>query len=86
MFNENDLWARVQRGELTKKLVDESHPTSPRASLPVCTRSQIVAYLDDKGAKVALVHQYLLPDGTLGASGRPDPKHLLLNGVLYTVA
>jgi hypothetical protein len=23
---------------------------------------------------VALAHQFLLPDGTLGGSGRPDPK------------
>jgi hypothetical protein len=30
-----------------------------------------------EGTQVAIVHQYLLPNGTVGASGRPDPKWLL---------
>jgi hypothetical protein len=30
-----------------------------------------------------MVHQYLQPDGTLGASGQPDPKRLLHDGILY---
>jgi len=25
---------------------------------------------------IAIVHQYLLPNGTLGGSGRPDPKRV----------
>jgi hypothetical protein len=29
------------------------------------------------------VHQYLRPDGTLGLSGRPDPKLVLYEGVVY---
>jgi hypothetical protein len=33
-----------------------------------------------------MYHQYLLPDGkTLGASGHPDPKRVLKDGVLYVV-
>ena len=36
----------------------------------------MVRYLDADGNVVAMVHQYLLPDGTLGASGNPDPKWL----------
>lgn len=39
----------------------------------------------DEGQKVAGVHQYLRVDGTLGASGRPDPKELLIGGVLYII-
>jgi hypothetical protein len=49
----------------------------------MCTRSQYLIYVDNNGKKVAGVHQYLRPDGKLGASGRPDPKELLINGVLY---
>lgn len=82
MFNEQDFWGRAERGELMQSLMADSHPSSPRANLPICTRSQMVAYFD-KGVKVALVHQYLRPDGTLGASGRPDPKRLLLGGAAY---
>lgn len=85
LFNDGDFWARSQRGELTQTVMAESHPRPPRASLPTCTRSQIVAYFDAQDVKVALVHQYLLPDGSLGASGRPDPKKLLVNGVLHIV-
>ena len=40
---------------------------------PAGTRSQVVPYFI-KGVKIALCHQYLRPDGTVGASGLPDPK------------
>ena len=54
----------------------------PLAREPYCTRSQIVRYYD--GAhQVAVVHQYMRPDGTIGAWGRPDPKAVLHEGVLY---
>ena len=52
---------------------------------PPGTRSQMVAYVDASGQRVALVHQYLRPDGTLGGSGRPDPKLLIEGGVTYFV-
>jgi len=35
---------------------------------------------------VAVVFQYLRPDGSIGGSGRPDPKFLLRDGVQYVVA
>jgi hypothetical protein len=43
----------------------------------------MVSYLDSDGNEVARVHQYLRPDGTIGASGKPDPKRLLDGGILY---
>lgn len=43
----------------------------------------MVAYELPDGSRVALVHQYLRPDGTVGASGQPDPKWLLEDGVIY---
>jgi len=45
----------------------------------------MVAYLDAGGQRIALVHQYLRPDGTIGGSGRPDPKELLEDGIIYYV-
>jgi hypothetical protein len=33
-----------------------------------------------------MVHQYLRPDGTLGASGLPDPKLVVHEGVVYKLA
>lgn len=39
----------------------------------------MVWYLSLDGHKLAIVHQYLLPDGTIGGSGRPDPKRMILD-------
>jgi len=38
---------------------------------PAGTRSQIAHYFDAAGRKVAIVHQYVLPDCTYGGSGKP---------------
>jgi hypothetical protein len=56
----------------------------PLASEPAGTRSQMVAYFDGL-RRVALLHRYLRPDGTVGASGMPDPKELFDGDVLYFV-
>jgi len=85
MFNEGGYWGKLDSGELTEKIIREGHPSPARSGQPPCTRSQIVAYLDTGGRKVALVHQYVLKSGRLGGSGKPDPKQLLHNGVLYVV-
>jgi len=69
--------------ERLRELVVKDRPC-PLASEPDGTRSQMVAYFDGV-RRVALVHRYLRPDGTVGASGMPDPKELLDGGVLYFV-
>jgi len=83
MFNDGEYWEKTRQGILRAKVVADNHPSLPRAREPVCTRSQYVIYIDKQGRKVAGVHQYLRRDGTIGASGRPDPKELFVNGVLY---
>ena len=85
MFNTGQFWEKVQQGVMTAKVLTDRHPSLPKANEPFCTRSQVLAYFDDKNERVAVVHQYLRPDGTLGASQRPDPKKLLVNGILYYV-
>jgi hypothetical protein len=81
-FNQRGLWSDVQAGKLMQHVVKDRHPSPPVAKEPICTRSQLVRYADQRGKTVALVHQYLRQDGTLGASGRPDPKMLLDGGEL----
>ena len=50
-------------------------------------RLLLVGYFEGTdGPRVALVHQYLRPDGTVGASGRPDPKAVLERGTLYVAS
>jgi len=83
LFNEGDYWLKAKEGRLKQQLLKDRHPSSPKAPVPICTRSQLVSYVDGAGQEIARVHQYFLADGTLGASGKPDPKRLLHNGVLY---
>jgi hypothetical protein len=83
IFNEGQYWERVQAGEFRAVLLREANPDPIKSGQPVGTKSQILVYLDSNDIQVALVHQYFRPDGTLGGNGRPDPKKVLKDGVLY---
>jgi hypothetical protein len=83
LFNDNGILEKAASGELTVKDVKDGHPSPPAAKEPICTQSQLLAYLTLDGKKVAEAHQYLRPDGTVGASGRPDPKEVFHDGTLY---
>lgn len=85
MFNDRDLYGKALSGELTAVTRKDSPLKTPTDDLPMGTRSQTVEYLDMNGDLVALVHQYLLPDGSLGASGLPDPKKLILDRCIYAI-
>jgi hypothetical protein len=85
MFNSQHYWDKVKQGILVAEVKSNRHPSSPKAHEPFCTRSQYIIYRDKSGRKIAGVHQYLRPDGTIGASGRPDPKQLFFEGTLYIV-
>src|SRR3989442_4967649 len=82
LFNHANYWGHVKSGEFSEKLYSQG-PPSPRSGEPPCTLSQMISYLDPHGLEIARVHQYLRKNGTLGGSGRPDPKQLLHNGVLH---
>jgi len=86
MFNAGQYWERVPRRELIPYVIRIRHPSPPLAGEPVCTHSQIVSYRNAADQEVARVHQYLRRDGTIGLSGLPDPKWLLVDGILYMVA
>lgn len=58
---------------------------SKPATEPPDPRSQIVQFYDKAGQRIAVVHWYLRPDGTLGGSGWLDPKMLFEGGMLYTL-
>jgi hypothetical protein len=83
MFNRGGYEAKLHAGELTEHVVKQRHPSAPKAPVPYCTKSQLVQYRDATGSEVVTFHRYLQPDGTLGASGQPDPKRILRAGVLY---
>lgn len=69
-------------GDLIPTLWRDSHLKNPHSE-PKCTRSQILIYWTTRREPVALVHQYLRPDGSLGASGRADPKRVVVENEVY---
>ena len=83
MFNEEGYWEKAKSGEFTMVTLDHRHPALTVANEPHCTHSQMVSYRDANGNEMARVHQYLRPDGTIGASGKPDPKRMFLRDTLY---
>ena len=85
LFNAGSYRQRAQAGEYRQVLRRDGHPDQPLSGDPVCTRSQLIVYVNSSGERVAAVHQYVRPDGALGGSGMPDPKRLLIEGVLYLV-
>ena len=85
MFNDGHFWERVQQGTLRCVVQKSRHCRVPPVGEPLCTHSQIACYYDQDDEEVARVHQYRRPDGTIGASGRPDPKRLLVNGTVFIV-
>ena len=72
---------RAANGEFGCCLADEKTPDS--ADEPSGTRSLTVSYVNDAGERVFMVHFYLRPDGSIGGSGKPDPKWLYEDGAVY---
>jgi hypothetical protein len=81
-FNEGGYWQKAKSLELLQ-VVSGSWPAPPQSGQPPGTLSMIIEYRTIAGEKVALVHQYLLPNGNIGGSGMPDPKALVEDGILY---
>jgi hypothetical protein len=77
IFNEGQ-YERTQSGELITILMKNNHPERPIPGEPRCRHSQMWFYYTRRRELVAVVHQYQRPDGTLGLSGKPDPKKLYL--------
>ena len=86
MFNAGQYWQRARRGDLVSVVQDSRHPDPPPRGEPFCTQSEMVLYCTREMRPVALVHQYRRQDGTLGASGQPDPKWLALEDRVVKVA
>jgi len=82
LFNEGGYWERAQAGDLSMVVLEDRHPSLTLANEPFCTKSQMISYRDGI-LEIARVHQYLRTDGSIGASGRPDPKRLYHDGNLY---
>ena len=83
LFN-TEVLPKIRAGQLLEVIRSQGQP-NPSIGEPPGTLSQIVEYYAASGSnlvKMAVVHRYLRPDGSLGASGL-DPKRLLHEGVVY---
>jgi hypothetical protein len=73
-FNALDYYGEMRSGALTA-VIRKDVLADASLGFPIGTRSQTVYYMRGQ-TRIAVVHQFVLPDGTLGASGLPDPKWL----------
>jgi hypothetical protein len=81
-FNRNEGGNPARRARLkVRRVYDE--PASPMSKQEPGTRSIVDSYYDETDRKVMTLHHFLRPNGTLGGSGKPDPKELLVDGIMY---
>jgi hypothetical protein len=85
MFNDSTIPNQIKSGHLHKKIIREGHPSPLRSGQPHCTYSQILSFSDSQGNRFAACHQYKRPDGTIGGSGKPDPKRIMLGDTIFFV-
>ena len=84
-FNESRISERGLAGDLTVE-VRSSVPSPARAGQWTGTLSQEVEYYESPRRLIAICHRYLRVDGTLGGSGLPDPKWLLVEEEIWLLA
>jgi len=82
LFNDGGYLEMVKSGKLTEHVLEHCQSTLLTQET-VSIESQMVSYRDADNNEVARVHQFMRPDGTRAASGKPDPKRLLKDGILY---
>lgn len=81
-FNSRGYAQKVEAGEWTAIVLESRvSPNLPQEAVEI--QSVMLSYRDQNGNEVARVHQYQRPDGSLAASGKPDPKRLVQDGILY---
>ncbi len=82
LFNEGRYYEWMLAGEF-KAIIESEIPRRRGDRRIRGSKSQVVESWDKSGVLIAPVHQYRKQDGSLEASGRPDPKRLRHEGVLY---
>ena len=86
MFNDGQYAAMIASGRLVATLLRHRHLQHPeQKNEPYCTHAQMIRYSTQNGQWVVEVFQYLRPDGSIGASGRPDPKRLRIGRTVFMV-
>jgi len=81
-FNRARYHKRLLAGEFTSKTYPGKKPKAESGQAADAKTNEIV-YFDKDNNEVARIHEFLNSDGTIGASGKHDPKELLSGGVKY---
>jgi hypothetical protein len=89
MFAAGRYLERAEAGEFGCCLKRDSTPATTHQ--PTGTRSVLVSYRDGNDHQVFVVHFYLHPPrpgdpAPIGGSGKPDPKWLYEDGVVFRPA
>ena len=86
LFNKSQYYEKIQKGLLQGTVIRRTLLQYPnKMNEPQGTYSEIIKYREKKTGFLVYVHQYSRPDGSIGASGKPDPKFLQIGGKLYKV-
>lgn len=88
IFNNSQHYTSIEDGEYLEQVLSDSAVTPDKAralNCPPATRSQYVRYYDTNRRWMVDVHRYLKPDGTLAASGEPDPYRVNMGDAIFTV-
>ena len=83
-FNNSQIPEDIEQERLTPYFLRDNHLENPeRVAEERCTRGQMIRYVDQQGTWIVEVFQYMRPDGTLGASGRQDPKRMRVGNEVW---
>src|SRR3990172_6795997 len=86
IFNSSQHASAIDKGEYTEIITSDRvllPATARRKRLPRGTRSQYIRYFSSTGEWLVGMHRYLLPSGKIGASGKADPKRVVMGDVIY---
>jgi len=83
LFNDSGYYDMVCAGQIHTEVKKSYCTDTPPSNAEYCTQSQIITYKDHAGNFLAEVHQYQRKDGTLAASGLPEPKKLLYDNQIF---
>ena len=92
LFNENYLARSLNGTFVLQNFGTQSVYQNPpdlrdlrgRDPEPEGTITGLVEIIDPTtNGRIAIAHRLLRPDGSLGASGLPDPKMVIVQGVIY---
>lgn len=86
LFNDSQYSEKIRRVLLQKIVLRKTLLQKPnQKGEPEGTYPEVILYKDQEADSFAIVHQYVRPDGRIGASGKPDPKRLKIEGKIYAV-